>query len=127
MIKSLFVLPLLLLAPAQPGWAQADPVTVTLANFSFAPKQINLHPGQSYRLHIFNSASGGHNFDAPEFFKAAKIDPEDSGQVKNGKIEVAGGQSADVRFVAPAAGDYELHCSHFLHEGFGMKGTISVH
>ncbi len=127
MIHSLFALPLLLLAPAATDWSQAEAVTVTISNFEFAPKRIDLQPGHAYRLHLVNAASGGHNFDAPQFFAAATIDPDDSGRIKDGKVEVGGGQAADVRFVAPAAGDYALRCSHLLHSGFGMKGVIAVH
>ena len=43
-----------------------------------------------------------------------------------GKIEVAVGASADVAIVAPAAGRYEVKCTHFTHAMRGMKGEIIV-
>jgi plastocyanin len=33
----------------------------------------------------------------------------------------------DVRLIAPTApAAYKVHCSHFLHQTFGMKGEIVV-
>jgi plastocyanin len=73
-------------------------------------------------LHLVNSARGGHNFAAPEFFAAAS---GISGPVANGKVEVHGNQSVDVQ-VTPARGHYHLRCTHTMHTAFGMSGEIDV-
>src|SRR4051794_22288781 len=104
-----------------PDWIHAKRVEIDLANFKFTPATITLEHGQPYVLHFVNMASGSHNFAAKQFFSAATIAPEDSAAVKAGMVELHGNDSADVRLVAPAAGTYEAHCSHFMHSTFGMR------
>ena len=47
-------------------------------------------------------------------------------RLSKGGIELEGGDQADIHFVAPAAGRYEVRCTHFMHKSFGMKGEIIV-
>jgi uncharacterized cupredoxin-like copper-binding protein len=118
-----FLFALLLALPAA---AAAQPpartVEVQLSNFDFTPKAIRLRAGEPIVLHLVNQAGGGHNFAAPEFFAAASAV---SGPVNDGKVEVAGHQSAEVR-LTPARGHYRLRCTHTLHTTFGMTGEIVV-
>jgi len=114
-------LTLLLLAPASALSAQSR-AEVQLKNFDFVPRTINLHAGQSVTLHLVNTAHGGHNFAAPEFFAAAT---HVSGPVSHGAVEVHGGQSVDVT-LTPARGTYRLRCTHTMHTAFGMTGSIVV-
>jgi plastocyanin len=114
-------LALLLLAPATALSAQGT-VEVQLSNFKFAPRTINLHAGQRVTLHLVNTAHGGHNFAAPEFFAAAS---GVSGPVSHGSVDVRGGQSVDVT-LTPAHGTYRLRCTHTMHTAFGMTGSIVV-
>lgn len=97
-------------------------VEVQLSSFAFAPSTIRLAAGHPVVLHLVNSASGGHNFAAPEFFAAAQ---GVSGPVERGRVEVAGNQSVDVR-LTPARGTYRLRCTHTFHTTFGMTGEIVV-
>lgn len=113
-------------ARAAPDWGAAHEVEIRLSNFAFAPDRIELKSGEAYRLHIVNTASGGHNFDAPQFFAAAQVASSDQGKLAKGTIELKAGEAADIRLVAPAAGSYKLHCSHFMHSTFGMTGEILV-
>ena len=115
---------LLLLLIAVPAVVAAQPaaVEVTLSNFDFTPQTIHLRAGQPVVLHLVNSAGGGHNFSAPEFFAAAQ---GVSGPVQGGTVEVAGHRSVDVR-LTPARGTYRLRCTHTLHTAFGMRGRIIV-
>lgn len=108
-----------------PEWARASTIEIDMANFKFTPDMVNLKHGQPYRLHFVNKAGGGHDFAAKEFF-AATIAPEDRGHVQDGEIRLAGGETADLRLLAPAAGTYPAHCSHFMHSSFGMKARIVV-
>lgn len=127
-----FVLLFVLVLAAAPAsaqraeWANAEQVTVTLSNFEFAPETITLTHGRIYRLHLVNNASGGHNFVARDFFRHATVAPQDAAKLDDGTIELEGGESVDIRFVAPQAGEYDLHCSHFMHTVFGMTGDIVV-
>ncbi|WP_116090131.1 cupredoxin domain-containing protein [Sphingomonas crusticola] len=127
------LIPLTLLALATPtitsaqDWGRSKRIEIDLANFKYTPNRILLRHGEPYVLHFVNRASGGHDFAAKTFFAAARISPADSRKVAAGRVQLAGGESADVRVVAPAAGAiYEVHCSHFMHETFGMKGEIVV-
>lgn len=112
-------------AAQAPDWAHAARVDVTLANFSYAPATIHLKAGQPVVLHLVNSASGGHDFTAVQFFEAAAIRPQDRKRVEEGEVELAGHQSADIALV-PKAGRYPLKCSHSFHKMFGMSGEIVV-
>ena len=113
-------------ARAQPDWGTAHEIEVRLSNFKFTPDTIRLRHGEAYRLHLVNEASGGHNFDAAQFFAAAQVSPSDRGKISKGVIELKKGETADIRLVAPAPGTYKLHCSHFMHSTFGMTGQIVV-
>jgi len=106
-------------------WDHAQRIDVELSNFDFTPNRLTLRHGQPYRLHLTNKGSGGHNFSAPAFFKAATVAPEDAATVAEGAIELGKGESRDIRLV-PAMGRYKLKCTHFMHSGFGMKGEIVV-
>jgi plastocyanin len=70
-------------------------------------------------------SGGGHNFTAPQFFAASRIEPESAALVRDGKVEVPAHSTVNVDMI-PATGQYALKCSHPLHAAFGMKGTIVV-
>lgn len=109
-----------------PDWRGAQTINESLASFSFTPSTLELRRGTPYRLHLVNTASGGHDFSAPQFFAASEIAPEDRPKIEKGRVKLEGGQSVDIRLVPLKAGSYRLHCSHFMHSTFGMKGTIIV-
>lgn len=109
-----------------PDWANAQTVIVQLSNFKFTPSAITLQHGTPYRLHLVNAASGAHDFSAKQFFAASEIASEDSAKVSNGSVDLDGGEAVDIRLVPMQPGSYRLHCSHFMHTTFGMKGTITV-
>ena len=84
-----------------------------------------MRAGQPVALVLANLASGGHDFSAPEFFAAARVDPADAALVKDGEVDVPSKSTVTVHLV-PAAGTYKLTCTHTMHAMFGMKGTITV-
>jgi uncharacterized cupredoxin-like copper-binding protein len=112
-------------ALAQPDWSHAQRLEVKLANFSYSPKTIHLRAGQPVVLHLVNTASGGHDFTAPAFFRAAQVRAQDRGLVEEGSVEFGGHESHDVALV-PKAGRYPLKCGHAFHKMFGMSGEIVV-
>ena len=105
--------------------SRAQRVDVVLSDFAFTPMALHLRQGRTYRLHFANQGSGGHNFTAPEFFAASRIEPADVGAVIGGRVELARGESRDVRLV-PGAGAYRVICTHPLHTTFGMTGSVIV-
>ena len=98
---------------------------VELSNFDFTPHEIHLRAGQPVALVLNNVASGGHDFSAPEFFAAARVEPGDAALIDDGEVEVPGKSTRTVHLV-PAAGTYKLTCTHTMHTVFGMKGQIVV-
>ncbi|HYX46016.1 MAG TPA: cupredoxin domain-containing protein [Sphingomicrobium sp.] len=106
--------------PTQP--AQPAQLTIQLANFSIAPKPIQLAAGKAVTLTFENRAGGGHDFTAKEFFAASTIT---AGAAPGGKIELAAHETKSITLV-PRAGTYGAHCSHFLHASMGMTDQIIV-
>lgn len=111
---------------AKVDWSTAQTVEIHLKNFAFDPMSLALRRGVPYRLRFVNLAKGGHDFSAKEFFAEATIDPQDQATLKDGAVELGGGQSADVRLVANQTGRYPSHCTHFMHSSLGMNGEVIV-
>jgi plastocyanin len=124
-LAALVALALAAPSAAQPSWGQAAPVTVSLSSFKFSPQTIRLRAGQPVILHLQNTGSGGHDFSAAGFFRAASVRPQDAGKITSGAVDVGGHDSVDVALV-PKAGTYALRCTHAFHTMFGMKGSIVV-
>ena len=112
---------------AFPSVASASPpvVSVEMSNFKFSPNNVELQAGVPVVLHLSNVAGGGHNFSAPEFFAAARLDAQSAALVQKGRVEVPSHGAVDISLV-PAEGEFSLKCTHTLHPSFGMKGTITV-
>ena len=104
--------------------AQAPPSvqTVTLYSYGYAPYAIRLRAGQPVTLNFVNRSGHAHDFTAAAFFARSRIL---WGGIPRGEIELRGGQSMSITLV-PARGTYPVHCGHFLHKQFGMRGTIVV-
>jgi len=126
-MKSLLALPLVAIAAALPAQSPQHPamVSVTMSNFKFEPNALELHAGVPTMLHLVNTAGGGHNFTAPQFFASARVAAASQPLIHGGTVEVPKHSAVDIELV-PAAGQYPLKCSHTLHSSFGMKGTIVV-
>ena len=127
--------PLLVLSAAQAqnaptgvatDWSSAQTVPLVMADFAFTPNTLQFRANKPYQLHLTNTAGHGHSFDAPEFFAAVGVAPEDQTKVVKGEVEVEGGQTVDVKFVPTVSGAYKFHCSHFGHAILGMKGDVVV-
>ncbi len=123
-----FAILAILPASTTPVVAEVAParVEIILANFSFTPSAISLKAGESVTLHFDNRGSGGHDFTAKEFFASAAMDAATRAKLgKKGIVSLEKGQVADIT-LTPKAGTYKAKCSHFLHAGFGMTGSVSV-
>lgn len=100
-------------------------INVDLANFRFAPAVIQLRAGVPTVLQLRNTAGGGHNFAAPAFFAASRLDARSAALIRKGRVEVPARSTMQIALV-PAAGDYRLTCTHTFHGMFGMNGRIIV-
>jgi plastocyanin len=118
-LAALAALSLISFAPAA---AQPAALTVTLQNFSFAPRPIHLRAGRPVTLTFVNRSGGGHDFTAKSFFASSRII---AGAAPGGEVELRGGETRSVTLV-PRAGTYKAHCGHFMHKAFGMTDTIVV-
>lgn len=112
--------------PEGANGAGVQKLTVQLSSFRFDPSTITLRQGQAYDLRLENVSSGGHDFAAKEFFAAAQVMADDRAKIVEGKVKLDGGQSVELHLVAPRAGTYKVHCTHFMHSAFGMTGEILV-
>ena len=79
-------------------WSRAEQVDVTLVDFSFRPSRIVLEHGHPYRLHLENRGSGGHNFDAPDFFRSVVLREDAATELRDGKgaVELARDEVKDI-------------------------------
>ena len=125
-MRTLLILPIIAAAPIASAAVQdqARTVEVRLSNFDYSPREIRLSAGEPVVLRLVNASGGGHDFSAPAFFAAARVDAA-AALVRGGKIEVPARQSVSVRLV-PTLGTYRLRCTHTLHSAFGMRGQIVV-
>ena len=123
-ILAVFLALAVLASPAPAQNEAAETVEIVLADFSFTPETLRLRAGRPVTLRFVNRGSGGHNFKARDFFNAAAY-PDGQSAPDRGTVELDEGESASVTLV-PAAGEYSLHCSHFMHTTFGMRGAIVV-
>lgn len=110
---------------AQSQVSNSSVVAVELSNFKFGPQAIHLRAGVPIVLRLHNSAGGGHNFSAPQFFSSARMSQSSANMVHNGTVEIPKQSTVDISLI-PSAGSYQLKCSHTLHSSFGMKGVIRV-
>lgn len=117
-------------AAAAVDWTQAQQVDIVLVDFAFQPSRIVLQRGQPYRLRLRDSGSGGHNFDAPAFFRTAALrDGPAAAEIRggHGALELGRGEVKEIDLVPTEAGSFPLECSHLLHATiFGMTGEIVV-
>ncbi len=90
-----------------------------------APAVIHLEANRPVILHITNRGRQGHDFTAPDFFTAARLRPNDARSVREGTIDLHGGQEVSVG-LKPVARRYKVKCTHRFHKLLGMSGTIIV-
>ena len=97
-------------------------VYITLASYAFQPSPIYLPAGVPVRLIFTNRSGSTHEFDAPIFFRSARIL---AGSAPNGEVEVKKGRSVIVDLI-PARGTYKVHCGRPFHTMLGMTTRVIV-
>ncbi len=76
-------------------------------------------------LVLINDAGEGHDFSAPTLFAASTFRPG-TAPPRDGAQEVDQHSEVELRFTPQKPGRYEVTCTHFMHELFGMTGNVEV-
>ena len=116
---------------ASVDWTTAEAVTVTLSEFEFSPPTLTFRAGAPYRLVLKNVGVRTHTFVSEGFFKAIAAHElrSSEGGVATPyleKIALAPGATKELLFVAAKPSTYDLACTVFLHDMFGMTGSIGI-
>jgi uncharacterized cupredoxin-like copper-binding protein len=112
-------------ADAAIDWSKAKAIDVGLSDFEFTPSHLTFAAGRPVRLMLTNTGSDRHDFSAPAFFADAAFRTGGTLPVKGG-VSLAKDQKAEIDLVPGKPGQYELDCTEFLHDMFGMTGHIAV-
>jgi uncharacterized cupredoxin-like copper-binding protein len=99
-------------------------VDVTMIDYRFLPDHVTFEHGIHYRLHLENRGKETHEFTAPVFFAAAKLDNPEALNRERSEVVVQPGESKDVFLTPGAPGPYDLRCGD--HDWDGMVGGITV-
>jgi len=103
---------------------KAKLVTVVTTESKFTPNKLTFRRGIPYRLHVENRGKQLNEFNAPDFFKTAKIsNPAVLNPDKN-EIVLRPGEAKDLNFIPKQAGHFRLRCPD--HDWAGMTGEITV-
>lgn len=106
---------------AEPSTATID---VTMVDYKFVPDRLIFQHGVHYRLHLENHGKETHEFTAPVFFAAAKIDNPEVLNRQRSEVVMQPGDVRDVFLTPGKPGTYDLRCAD--HDWNGMVGGITV-
>lgn len=93
-----------------------ETITLDLADFKIAPKDIVLQAGKGYLIRATNLGGTGHNLFIGTF----------GGEIIAESNNAGPGEVALVYFKPTATGTLEWWCNVPGHHGLGMKGTVTV-
>ncbi len=124
------LLTLTLIAVATPAIAAPAPrpttVAVRMQDRKFTPQIVRMKAGQPTRLLLINRDRTEHDFYAPTFFGAARMDPRDVGALSKNRVNVRSGDTRVIT-VTPRAGHYDVKSTKALDVASGMQGQILVY
>ena len=109
---------------ADVDWSKAQPLTVIAKNYKFQPKHLKLKRGTAYRLHVENTGSETHEFNATKLFKDSEIGDPNALNADHTEIVVQPGEQKDLLLMPKKTGKYPLRCPD--HDWAGMTGDITV-
>jgi uncharacterized cupredoxin-like copper-binding protein len=117
---------LLLISGLMASACAPKPVTVDviMIDYKFMPDHLTFQHDVHYRLHLENRGKETHEFTAPIFFAAAKVDNPDALNREISEVVVQPGESKDILLTPGKPGTYDLRCSD--HDWDGMVGGITV-
>ncbi len=109
--------------------AVPEPVSITITGtdtFVFDPASLTLQEGQEVNLTFENGGALEHSW----VLVSNRIDPVEATAddavrgISTGTVD--GGETNTIRFVAPAAGTYQIVCTIAGHAAGGMVGELTV-
>jgi uncharacterized cupredoxin-like copper-binding protein len=101
-----------------------DTINVVMVDYKFMPAHLTFRHDMHVRLHLENHGKETHEFTAPTFFAAAKIDNPGILNHEHTEIVVQPGEAKDLFLTPGKPGTYDLRCSD--HDWNGMTGGITV-
>jgi uncharacterized cupredoxin-like copper-binding protein len=123
-VARVVVLALLPLLSGAAGAAEPTTVNVVMIDYKFQPDHLILQHGVPYRLHLENHGKETHEFTAPTFFAASKIDNPEILNRERSEIVMQPGDVKDLLVTPGPPGTYDLRCAD--HDWDGMTGGITV-
>jgi uncharacterized cupredoxin-like copper-binding protein len=108
------------------GAASPEPITVNVVmiDYKFQPDHLTFQHGVPYRLHLENHGKETHEFTAPTFFAASKIDNPSVLNREHTEIVMQPGDAKDLLITPGPPGKYDLRCAD--HDWDGMTGGITI-
>ena len=112
-------------------WSKAEVIPIRIRQNEFNPMIIGLKRDQPYVIRITNADDAHHVFGAGEFFQSvavAKVDMGGDGddQTCITRVAIAGGQTAEVVFVAVRDGRYEFADNSIASPWFDFGDAMGV-
>jgi uncharacterized cupredoxin-like copper-binding protein len=123
-VARVVMLALLPLLSGAAGAAEPITVNVVMIDYKFQPDHLILQHGVPYRLHLENHGKETHEFTAPTFFAASKIDNPEILNRERSEIVMQPGDVKDLLVTPGPPGTYDLRCAD--HDWDGMTGGITV-
>jgi len=115
---------ILLVASAAGAAPTPVKITVIMVDYKFEPDHLTFHHDVYYQLHLENHGKETHEFTAPVFFAAAKIDNPDVLNRERTEVLMQPGDQKDIFLTPLKPGTYDLRCAD--HDWYGMVGGITV-
>lgn len=112
-------------AQREPEWRVAPEYDVLLRPFAYEPQTIRLEAGRAVRLRFVNGGRGTHSFQAPRFFREARLRRGDEDLALRGGFRLGPGERRTIALV-PARGRYGVGSYNFVQRVLGMRGVIIV-
>jgi uncharacterized cupredoxin-like copper-binding protein len=105
-------------------WSKAQVLNVKAKNYKFTPKHLKLRQGTAYRLHIENTGTETHEFNAAKLFRHSEIGNASVLNADHTEVVLRPGEQKDLLLQPKTPGKYPLVCPD--HDWAGMTGDITV-
>jgi len=112
-------------AQREPEWRTAPEYDVLLRPFAYEPPTVRLEAGRPVRLRFVNGGQATHSFQAPRFFRGARLRRGDEDLALTGRFRLGPGERRTIALV-PVRGRYSVGSYNFVQRVLGMRAVIIV-